>query len=56
MEEEGLQVRICHPRTRGGVSSCPQIEADAPNVVWAMDLQFDSTVDGEAVEIASMIG
>ena len=37
------------------VGSCPQAEADAPNVVWTMDFQFDSTVDGKAVKIASMI-
>ena len=54
-KEEGLQVRIYHPRKRAGVSSCPQIEADAPKVVWAMDFQFDSTVDGKAIKIASMI-
>ncbi|MGB2951292.1 MAG: IS3 family transposase [Rhodococcus sp. (in: high G+C Gram-positive bacteria)] len=42
-KEEGLQVRIYHPRKRAGVSSCPQIEADAPKVLWAMDFQFDST-------------
>ena len=54
-KEEGLQVRIYHPRKRGGVSSCPQTEADAPNVVWAMDFQFDPTVDGKSVKIASMI-
>ncbi len=33
----------------------PPIEADAPKVVWALDFQFDSTVDGRAVKIASMI-
>ncbi|WP_254900310.1 IS3 family transposase, partial [Rhodococcus sp. 1168] len=49
-KEEGLQVRIYHPRKRAGVSSCPQIEADAPKVVWAMDFQFDSTVDGKAIK------
>jgi transposase InsO family protein len=54
-KEEGLQVRIHHPRTRSGVSSCPQIEADAPHVVWAVDFQFDSTIDGKAITIASMI-
>ena len=54
-KEEGLQVRIYHPRKRAGISSCPQIEADAPKVVWAMDFQFDSTVDGKAIKIASMI-
>ena len=26
-----------------------------PNVVWAIDFQFDSTVDGKAIKIASMI-
>ncbi|WP_213576558.1 IS3 family transposase [Rhodococcus sp. USK13] len=54
-KEEGLQVRIHHPRTRSGVGSCPQIEADAPHVVWAVDFQFDSTIDGKAIKIASMI-
>ncbi|MGW4371998.1 IS3 family transposase [Nocardia takedensis] len=53
--EEGLQVREHHPRKRAGVSSVPPIEADAPKVVWALDFQFDSTVDGRAVKIASMI-
>ena len=51
-KEEGLQVRIYHPRKRAGVSSTPQIEADAPKVVWALDFQFDSTVDGKAIKIA----
>ncbi len=55
--EEGLQVRVRSPRKRAGVSSIPPIDADAPapNVVWAIDFQFDSTVDGKAVKIASMI-
>ncbi|MGE2736101.1 IS3 family transposase [Mycolicibacterium vaccae] len=53
--EEGLQVRIRSPRKRAGVSSIPPIEADAPNVVWAIDFQFDSTVDGKAIKIASMV-
>ena len=39
----------------GRVSSIPPIEADASNVVWAMDLQFDSTVHGKAIKTASMI-
>ena len=33
----------------------PEVEADAPKVVWALDFQFDSTIDGKAVKIASMI-
>ena len=53
--EEGLQVKVISPRKRAGVSSIPPVEADAPNVVWAIDFQFDSTVDGKAIKIASMI-
>jgi putative transposase len=53
--EEGLQVRVRSPRKRAGVSSIPLMEADAPNVVWAIDFQFDSTTDGKAIKIASMI-
>ncbi len=54
-KEEGLQVRAHSPRKRAGTSSAPSIDADAPKVVWALDFQFDSTVDGKAVKIASMI-
>ena len=43
------------PRKRAGVSSIPPVEADAPNAVWAIDFQFDSTIDGKAIKIASMI-
>ena len=53
--EEGLQVKVTSPRKRAGVSSIPPIDADAPGVVWAIDFQFDSTVDGKAIKIASMI-
>ena len=53
--EEGLQVRVHSPRKRAGVSSIPPLAADAPNVVWAIDFQFDSTIDGKAIKIASMI-
>ncbi|MFP1154637.1 DDE-type integrase/transposase/recombinase, partial [Mycobacterium sherrisii] len=53
--EEGLQVKIRSPRKRVGVSSIPPVAADAPNVVWAIDFQFDSTIDGKAIKIASMI-
>ena len=54
-KEEGLQVRIHHPRKRAGIGSSPQIKADAPKVVWALEFQFDGTVDGKAIKIASMI-
>ncbi len=53
--EEGLQVRAHSPRKRAGQSSAPIVDADAPMVVWALDFQFDSTVDGRAVKIASMV-
>jgi len=53
--EEGLQVRVRSPRKRAGVSSILSIDADAPNVVWAIDFQFDSTVDGKAIKIATFI-
>jgi transposase InsO family protein len=46
---------VVSPRKRAGISSVPPIEADAPNVVWAIDFQFDSTIDGKAIKIASMI-
>jgi putative transposase len=42
--EEGLQVRVHGARKRAGVSSIPPVEADAANVVWAIDFQFDSTI------------
>jgi putative transposase len=31
------------------------VEANAPKVLWAIDFQFDSTIDGAAIKIASMI-
>jgi putative transposase len=43
------------PRKRAGVSSIAPVAADAANVVWAIDFQFDSTIDGKAIKIASMI-
>ncbi len=53
--EERLQVRGKSPRKRAGVSSVPPVGADAPNVMWAIDFQFDSTADGKAIKIASMV-
>lgn len=43
------------PRKRAGTSSVPPVVADAPKVVWAVDFQFDSTIDGKAIKIASMV-
>ena len=53
--EKGLRVKVNSPRKRAGVSSIPPVDADAPNVVWATDFQFDSTIDGKAIKIASML-
>lgn len=53
--EEGLQRRVRSRRKRVGESSVPQVAADAPKVVWALDFQFDSTMDGKAIKIASMV-
>jgi hypothetical protein len=38
------------------VSSIPPIEAYATKVVWPSSFQFDATIDGKAIEIASTIG
>jgi putative transposase len=55
-KEEGLQRRVHSPRKRTGQSSWPpEVAADAPRVVWALDFQFDSTIDGKAIKIASMV-
>src|SRR4029078_11539515 len=53
--EEGLQVKAHSPRKRAGISSIPPVGADAPNVLGSTDFQFDSTIDGKAIKIASMI-
>jgi putative transposase len=37
-----------------GVSSVPQVAADAPKVMSALDFQLESTIDGKALKIASM--
>ena len=34
------------------LKSSPAINGHAPNVVWAIDFQPDSTVDGKAIKIA----
>ncbi|WP_165497119.1 IS3 family transposase [Rhodococcus sp. ABRD24] len=54
-KEEGLQRRVHSARTRVGCSSYPTTPADAPKVLWALDFQFDSTVDGKSVKIASLL-
>ncbi len=53
--EEGLQVGRQRRRKRVGSSTGPIIDADAPNVVWAIDFQYDSLYDGRRFKIASMV-
>lgn len=53
--EEGLQVAQRRRRKRVGESTGPIIDADAPNVVWAIDFQFDSLHDGRRFKIASAV-
>jgi len=53
--QEGLQVAQRRRRKRVGESTTPISEANAPNVVWAIDFQFDSTANGHKFKIASMV-
>ncbi len=53
--EEDLRVAVRKVRKRNGTTTTPITDADAPNVVWAVDFQFDSTRDGRMFKIASMV-
>lgn len=53
--EEGLRVARKPRRKRGGTTTCAITGADAPNVVWAIDFQFDSLRCGTPVKLASMV-
>jgi putative transposase len=54
--EEGLRVPQRRRRKRLGTSTAPNPPAaDAPNRVWAVDFQFDSTTDGRPVKIATVV-
>ena len=45
--EEGLRVVVKRRRKRVGSSTVPPVpSATGPNMVWAIDFQFDSTTDG----------
>jgi len=52
---EGLQVARRRRRKRVGTPTGPIVDATAPNIVWAIDFQFDSTADGHKFKIASMV-
>lgn len=54
--EEGLRVPQRRRRERHGTSTAPlTVTADAPNRVWAVDFQFDVTIDGRPIKIVSII-
>lgn len=53
--EEGLQVKARKRRKRVGTTTTPINEAADINQVWAVDFQFDSTSDGRAFKICSMV-
>jgi hypothetical protein len=49
--EEGLQVRVHSPRKRAGTSSVPEVSADAPKVVWALDSSSTRPSTGTTLEV-----
>jgi putative transposase len=54
--DEGLRVPQRRRRKRLGASTTPNPPtADAPNVVWAVDFQFDATTDGRPIKIVSSV-
>jgi putative transposase len=54
--QEGLRVPQRRGRKRLGASTAPNPPAvDAPNVVWAVDFQFDATTDGRPIKIVSIV-
>ncbi len=54
--EEGLRVVVKRRRKRVGSSTVPPVpSATGPNMVWAIDFQFDSTTDGRPVKILPVV-
>jgi hypothetical protein len=54
--DEGLRVPQRRRRKRLGASTAPNPPtADAPNVVWAVDFQFDATTDGRPIKAATVL-
>jgi putative transposase len=55
--EEGLRVRgNTRKRRRIGVSTAPdgRLRSSAPNQVWALDYQFDTTSDGRTLKLCNI--
>ncbi len=56
--EEGLRVpRRKRKRQRVGTSTSPaaRLRAKRPNHVWALDFQFDTTVDGRVLKLLHVV-
>lgn len=53
--EEGLRVPQRHRRKRVGSSTLDAPAASAPNVVWAVDFQFDADEQGRPIKICSIV-
>ncbi len=53
--EEGLQVKHRRRRKKPLKRSKTVVKADAANVVWAADFQFDATSDHRRIKIFSMV-
>ena len=45
----------CHRRKRVGASTADAPSASAPNLVWAVDFQFDSDERGRPIKICSIV-
>jgi putative transposase len=56
--EEGLRVPVRRrKRQRLGASSCPaeRLAAEHPDHVWALDYQFDQTIDGRTLKLLNVV-
>ena len=53
--DEGLRVPQRRRRKRVGSSTVDAPTADAPNVVWAVDFQFDADEHGRSIKICSIV-
>ncbi|WP_406017871.1 IS3 family transposase [Micrococcus luteus] len=53
--DEGLRVPQWRRRKRVGSSTVDAPTADAPNVVWAVDFQFDADEHGRPIKICSIV-
>jgi hypothetical protein len=52
--QEGLHVRAPRRRKRAGPSThAPVLIAQAPNVMWRSNFQYDSTTDGRLIKFLS---